>query len=93
MAIGFPADFVSGAIAMGYIVIGVFFLKFWRRTRDFLFLNFAGAFWLLAADQAAFTLSGRAVREQGWIYLLRLAAFALIIVAIVLKNIGRTRRW
>ena len=39
----FPSDFLSGAIAAGNVIIGVLFLKFWRRTRDPLFRIFAGA--------------------------------------------------
>ena len=35
---------VSGAIMMGYLVAGLFFLRFWQETRDRLFLIFAVAF-------------------------------------------------
>ena len=42
--------FVSGLIAMAYAVAGVFFLRFWRRTRDSLFAAFGLAFWLFAAN-------------------------------------------
>jgi hypothetical protein len=86
MAAIYQIDFVSGAISMGYLVLGVFFLKFWRRTRDSFFVLFALAFWLLAANQAAFTVIGAAGQGEGWIYLFRLGAFLLIIVAIVRKN-------
>jgi hypothetical protein len=88
----FVSDFMSGAITMGYLVVGLLFLKFWRRTRDAFFMMFAGAFWLLAVNQAAFTLSDSGQTERGAIYLLRLAAFALIIVAIVQKNLRTTER-
>jgi hypothetical protein len=88
----FVSNFMSGAIAMGYLVVGLLFLKFWRRTRDSFFMMFAGAFWLLAVNQAAFTLSDSGQLEQGAIYLLRLAAFALIIIAIVQKNLRTTER-
>lgn len=81
----YPADFISGAIAMAYLIAGVFFLRFWRRTRDTLFLIFAIAFWLLSANSAAFALAGVS-RGEGWVYLFRLAAFILIILAILGKN-------
>lgn len=81
----YPADFVAGAIAMAYLVVALFFLRFWRRTRDALFLIFAVAFALLAASATAFVLAG-AAREEGWVYLFRLAAFILIILAILGKN-------
>jgi hypothetical protein len=83
------ADFFSGLIAMGFAVCAVFFLRFWRRTRDSLFLVFSIAFLLLALNQALTTLLGLPLEERSWLYLLRLAAFLIIIVAIVRKNIGR----
>lgn len=80
-------EFLAGAIATGSFVAGVFFLRFWTRTRDRLFAIFACAFWLLAANQALVSLAGIPREEQSWIYLLRLAAFVLIIVGIVAKNV------
>ncbi len=82
-------DFFSGMIAMGFAVCAVFFLRFWRRTRDSLFLVFSIAFLLLALNQALTTLLGLPLEERSWLYLLRLAAFLIIIGAIVRKNIGR----
>lgn len=79
-------DFLSGAIAMGFIIAGLFFLRFWRRTEDGLFLSFAIAFWLLGAGQAALTLSDIPVEERSWLYLLRLAAFSLILLSVWIKN-------
>jgi hypothetical protein len=87
----YPADFISGAVAMGHLVAGLFFLRFWRRTGDSLFLIFAIAFWLLTANVAAFSLGG-IPRGDGWVYLLRLAAFVLIIAAIVNKNLRHKGR-
>jgi hypothetical protein len=79
-------DFLSGAIAMGFLVAGLFFLRFWRRSEDGLFLAFAFAFWLLGAGQALLTLTNIPVEERSWLYLVRLAAFSLILVSIALKN-------
>jgi hypothetical protein len=81
--------FLAGAITMGYLAVGLFFLRFWRRTRDRLFLIFAFAFWLLALNQVAVALSNVPREEQSSIYLLRLAAFTLIILAIASKNLSR----
>jgi len=87
----YPADFISGVIAMGYLLVGSFFLKFWLRTRDGLFLIFAIAFWLLTVNRAIFPLTS-VDRSEGWVYLLRLAAFLLIIVAMVRKNLQASGR-
>jgi membrane-associated PAP2 superfamily phosphatase len=83
------ADFFSGVIAMGFAVCAVFFLRFWRRTRDSLFLVFSIAFLLLALNQALTSWLGLPLEERSWLYLLRLAAFLIIIGAIVRKNIGK----
>ena len=78
--------FLSGAITMGFLVAALFFARFYRRTRDGLFLAFAAAFGLLGFGQALLTLSGIPVEERSPLYLIRLAAFLLIIVAIIRKN-------
>ena len=80
--------FIGGLLSGGYAIGGVFFLSFWRRTRDSLFAVFAVAFWLMAVNQALPVLLGIPREEQGGIYLLRLAAFVLIIGAILRKNLS-----
>ena len=79
-------NFLGGALTFGFLVAGLFFLRFWKRTRDGLFVAFALAFWLLGLTQALLTLSNIPVEERSWLYLLRLAAFALILVSIWFKN-------
>jgi hypothetical protein len=78
--------FVSGAIAMGFLVSGLFFLRFWLRTKDTLFAAFAAAFWLLSANQLLLTILKAPAEERSWVFLIRLAAFALIVAAVVRKN-------
>ncbi|HEX8194151.1 MAG TPA: DUF5985 family protein [Allosphingosinicella sp.] len=79
-------DFLSGAVTLGFLVAGLFFLRFWKKTRDGLFLAFAFAFWLMGLAQALLALGGMPVEERSWVYLIRLAAFALILAAIARKN-------
>jgi hypothetical protein len=79
-------DFLSGAVVLGFCVCGLFFLRFWRRTHDALFLGFALGFALLGAGQAILALANMPTEERGSLYLIRLVAFAVIIVAIVRKN-------
>lgn len=78
--------FIAGAVVAGFALAGLFFLKFWKRTRDELFLAFTAAFWLLGVTQALLTFSQVPVEERSWLYLLRLAAFLLILGAIWRKN-------
>jgi hypothetical protein len=79
-------DFLSGAVALGFLVCCLFFLRFWKRTRDELFLAFACSFALLGAGQTVLALSNIPTEEKGSLYLIRLAAFLLIIFAIYRKN-------
>jgi hypothetical protein len=82
---------VSGAILMGYAVAGLFFLRFWRDTRDRLFLIFAIAFWILGLQRLALALTRDMMETQTELYLIRLFAFLLILGAIVDKNrVGRS---
>lgn len=77
---------LSGALAMGYAVAALFFLKFWRRTGDPLFANFAAAFAILCVHRIALGTPASANVDPVWYYVLRLAAFLLILVAIIGKN-------
>lgn len=79
-------DFLSGAVALGFAACALFFLRFWRRTREELFLAFAVAFLLLGVVQTILALANIPTEERGSIYLLRLLAFLLILVAIYRKN-------
>jgi hypothetical protein len=77
---------LSGLVVMGDLIAAMFFARFWRRSGDTLFAIFAAAFVLLALGQVLLALTNVPVEERSWIYLLRLAAFVLIIVGIVHKN-------
>ncbi|MFZ2492309.1 MAG: DUF5985 family protein [Thermoanaerobaculia bacterium] len=77
---------VSGALFAGYALAGLFFLRFWKESRDRLFAMFAVAFWLLATQRMAIAVTNSWMEDQWVFYLLRLAAFVVIIVAIVDKN-------
>ena len=78
--------FLGGAVVMGFAVAALFFLKFWRKTREGLFLAFSGSFLLLAVNQALLNLSGIPTEERSWLYLLRLLAFLLILGAMWWQN-------
>ncbi|MDQ2670337.1 MAG: DUF5985 family protein [Gemmatimonadota bacterium] len=83
-------DAMAGAIITGYAVVALLFLRFWRGTRDRLFLIFAGAFALLGVQRALLLAvpSPATGEEQTGFYLLRLMAFLLILYGIVDKNRG-----
>lgn len=78
--------FFSGAVAFGFGICALFLARFWWRTRDALFLSFALAFGLLGVSHAMLAFTHIPSEERAPIYLLRLAAFALILLAIARKN-------
>ena len=88
---GTAAVFVTGALAMGFLVASVFFVRFWRRTGDTLFAVFAAAFALMALNQGVIGFFNIPREEQSPIFALRLVAFVLIIAAILWKNVGGRR--
>lgn len=82
---------LSGIIIAGYAAAGLFFLRFWRDTRDRLFAIFATSFWLLCAQRVLLVIEpGNASGENtAYLYLVRLLAFVLLLVGIVDKNRSR----
>ena len=80
--------YLGGAITLGFLGCGLFFLKFWWRSRDPLFMAFAAAFWLLALNAALVVLVAEPEEARSWFYLLRISAFLLIVLAIIRKNIA-----
>lgn len=81
-------SFLSGVVALGSAAIALFFVRFWRATGDRFFALFALAFVVFAANRVVLLFERTHGGEGVDAYLLRLAAFALILVAIVDKNRG-----
>ena len=78
--------FLYGTAAIGFAVIGLFFLKFWRQSLDRLFLMFALAFWMLALDRTVLGVVPFANEYREYVFLIRLTAFCLILYGIAQKN-------
>ena len=86
-------DFLAGALTLAYVVALFYFVRFWRRTSDRLFLAFAAAFGLLALNQIAVFALGVGDERYNYAYVLRVLGFILILAAIVDKNLfSRGRR-
>jgi hypothetical protein len=75
-----------GAIAMACITISLFFLRFWRETRDRFFLFFAASFGVEGVNRAVLGLASIPSEVEPFIYIIRLISFLLILVAIIDKN-------
>ena len=79
-------DFMSGALAIASWVVGLFFLKYWRLSRDRFFVFFAAAFWIMAVNWSAIAALSPSEETRHWFYVIRLVAFLTILIAIVDKN-------
>ena len=82
--------FMQGAVVMGCAVIALFFLRFWSKSRDRLFLFFSAAFWLMGIDWLALAFRN-SEEPQTLLYVIRLIAFLVIIVGIADKNRSNSR--
>ncbi len=80
--------FLLGAIAAVSLAIGLFFLKYWRSTRDRFYLMFAASFILESINRTLICFVGRSELEA-WYYGVRFLTYALIVVAIWDKNRSR----
>lgn len=75
-----------GATALAYAAVAAFFRRFYTRSQDRLFLIFGAAFFVLALNRVALALLSASSEKYSYLYLVRLAAFLLILWAIVDKN-------
>lgn len=82
---------LSGMYVMGYLIAGLFFLRYWRASRDKLFLYFTTAFWLLGVQRFLLGISEADIEDQTVLYAIRLLAFLIILWGILEKNL-QTRK-
>lgn len=82
-------DFLHGAVAMAAFIAGLFFLRYWRTTRESLFLCFSIGFWLIAAN---WTIPSLAAGLETYAHVLRFLGFAVIAYGVFAKNRSPARR-
>lgn len=81
--------FLLGIVAACYLLAGLFFLRFWRSTRDTLFLAFA-VFFGIQGGSSAFIVSLSHPNEGSlWIGLVRLLSILAVLTAILWKNLAK----
>lgn len=81
--------FLLGFIAACSLVAGLFFLRFWRSTRDVLFLAFAVFFVIQGGSTAVVGSLSQPNEGSLWLFLLRLLSILVVFGAIVWKNSGK----
>ncbi|HZH81711.1 MAG TPA: DUF5985 family protein [Phototrophicaceae bacterium] len=78
-----------GAIAMASLVAALFFLRFWRDTKDRLFLFFSISFFVEGLNRFALAMVTDPNEDQPFFYVVRFLSFLLIVAAILDKNLSK----
>jgi uncharacterized protein DUF5985 len=77
---------LAGGIGVAALAAGLFFLRFWRQTRDRFFLFFCVSFWIEGAHRVLLFYNFGHDEATPLAYVPRLVAYGLIIAAIIDKN-------
>jgi hypothetical protein len=85
-------DFLSGALMLSFLIATAYFVRFWQRTSDRLFIYFGVAFALLALNQLGLVLMCVEDELRGYVYVLRVSGFILILIGILGKNVSGSRQ-
>jgi len=78
--------FLLGVIVTASLVAAGYFLKFWRQTRDPLFLGFGAAFFIEGVNRTCFLFVANPESGSTTLYTVRLVSYLLILAAIAYKN-------
>lgn len=78
--------FMWGVLATGCLVVAMFFLHYWRSSRERLFVFFSAAFGLMAVQWTVSALSGTDEMRYAYLLILRILAFLCIIAGILDRN-------
>lgn len=86
-------ELITGAVAMASFVIALFFLRFWRDSRDRFFLYFALSFLVQSGHRLylALPMATGTHDDNPLHYSIRLLAYALILWAVLEKNWPRRK--
>ena len=82
--------FLLGFVAATSLIAGLFFLRFWRDTRDSLFLAFA-VFFVIQGCSNAVVLQYHPLNAGSlWLFALRLLSVLVVLAAILKKNFSKS---
>jgi hypothetical protein len=81
---------MRGILIATSLIAAVFFARFFNKTRDRFFAWFAAAFALLTINWIGSALLDPHEESRKLIFVVRLAAFAMIIAAVIEKNRKRS---
>lgn len=77
---------MNGGLVMACVACAVFFLRFWKSSRDRLFAFFSLAFAVMALNWLSLALLQVDDERRHYLYVVRLVSFLLILYAIWDKN-------
>ncbi len=77
---------INGALVLACLACALFFLRFWKASRDRLFAFFALAFTVMSLNWTALTLLDVEDERRHYVYVIRLVSFSIILFAIWDKN-------
>lgn len=82
--------FIDGVLMTMFMCSAGFFIRYWRSSGDRLYALFALAFFILGANRVLLAMYSHAIapvqEHHVILYTVRLAAFLIILVAILDKN-------
>lgn len=81
-----------GAIAMASLTAGLFFLRFWKDTKDRFFLFLGVSFFVEGLNRFALAITGNPNEDRPFFYFVRFLSFLVILIAIADKNWSRKSR-
>jgi hypothetical protein len=84
-------SFLQGLVTAMFLVAAVWFLRFWRDTRDVFFVAFSASFFAEGLSRVALLFVENPHSPGPGIYVVRLCGSLFILWAIVHKNFGRRR--
>jgi len=78
--------FLLGALAMGDLLAGVFFFRYWRVTQDRFFLYFTLSFAIQMICRVLLIATTANSESEPLVYAFRLLSYAMILAGIFDKN-------
>ncbi len=82
-------SYLTGVLAVSSVSIGVFFLRYWKESKDTLFLAFSVAFVVEGLKRTSVLLLQNPNEGSPRVYLLRCFSFLVILFGIVKANISK----
>lgn len=79
-------EMLIGAISACSFIIGLFFLRFWKTTKDKFFLFFALSFLIEGTNRIWLVLFFNLHEASPDYYIVRVVSYSFIIIAILIKN-------